>query len=452
MKSTSCRRKQTRNQRNKLNKKKKNINITKKKNNAKLAPTDKLKHIKAKQLNSNSEFVGSNTKPSLCIKGMDEINDYIHEYLVFHAYDLTIEYFEKERITNSYTQSKIEDNLMNTNIVNNDELRNEILQKIIIMFDANDINGILKLLNRYLSKDTLNNNSNAIKIECHLHIFKFVTKMNRYKKKKNLNKNCIQNLNVIRSELQKYFNDNGQRLALCQDALPYFSLPYIDNAQTHPVFSHFYQPKFAHELRSQLTGCILKSIDNISVPKLHSIFAISKQKQTDIQNNNLTKILRITSEFVNSMQYCLNNNLPPTSAMINDCKQKMSMIANNILRKSKRNEIEIIDSNGNIPSIQYENDIKQLETLQLKKPIMQSENQMKTQLENQIQLNINYNKLHKQLNNSNVSIDEQIKLLLLLQSLRWRITNLIKHNDKRTIVIEYIKNDIFELQCNNENK
>ncbi len=105
------------------------------------------------------------------------------------------------------------------------------------MFDANDINGILQLWNKYLSKDTLNNDSNAIKIECHVHI-KFVTKMNQYNKRK-YSKNCLQNLNIIRSELQKYFKDNSQRLALCPGVLPFFSLPYIYRQcrNAHYIFS-----------------------------------------------------------------------------------------------------------------------------------------------------------------------------------------------------------------------
>ena len=37
----------------------------------------------------------------------------------------------------------------------------------------------------------------------------------------------------------------------------------------------------------------------------------------------------------------------------------------------------------------------------------------------------------------------------MLQSLRWRITKLIRHNEKRRIVVEYINNDIF--QCNDIN-
>ncbi len=83
----------------------------------------------------------------------------------------------------------------------------------------------------------------------------------------------------------------------------------------------------------------------------------------------------------------------------------------------------------------------QLETLQLtKSQKIKSPKQTVTPLQKQLE------------NTSNVSSDEQIQLLLLLQSLRWRITNLIKHNDKRSIVIEYIKNDIFQLKCNNENK
>ena len=270
MKSYHRHQKQARNHKNKNSKLKnkrnetvKNKSKTGKKSNDKVtaAPSDKLKHLKIKRQKASKRDELLNINATLSIQEMDELNNYIHEYLTFHGYDATLNEFEKERISNSYTQIKLQHNLMNRNIINDDAMRNEILNKIISMFDVNDINGIFKIWNRYLSTEILNNNAYAIKLECHLHIFKFVMQFNQYQTINNnhqkMNKKYTKSLNDIRSELQSYFNDNGQRLALCQDVLPYFSLPYIDNAQTHPIFAQFFEPEFSQNLRYTIYLCFL---------------------------------------------------------------------------------------------------------------------------------------------------------------------------------------------------
>ena len=220
-------------------------------NRTKGAPSDKLKHLKTKQqkavaTNNNredNELLNSNA--ALSLREMDQLDNYIHEYLSFHGYDKTMNAFERERITNSYTKIKLQRDPMHQNIVDDDAMRNEILHQIISMFDANDISGIFKLWNRYLSPEVLNGNAYAIKLECHLQIYQFVTELNRHS-----NQSLpADKLNNIRNTLQQYFTENGQRLALCNDVLPYFSLPFVENARSHPVFAQFFETAFAHNLR-----------------------------------------------------------------------------------------------------------------------------------------------------------------------------------------------------------
>ena len=258
MKSYHLHQKQTRKGKNhKAKNRKQNAQRNKKNANQKVAVTDKLKHLKTKQQKNNNPVENEkkedlvNINATLSIKEMDDLNNYIHEYLIFHGYDKTIYEFEKERISNSYMQIKLKHNLMNPNIVDDDAMRNEILHKITAMFDANDIDGIFKLWNRYLSKDILTVNAYAIKLECHLHIYKFVKQFTQYTNTHDNDQmdEYIQNINRIRSELQAYFNDNGHYLSKCQDVLPYFSLPYVDNAHTHPIFAQFFEPDFAQNLR-----------------------------------------------------------------------------------------------------------------------------------------------------------------------------------------------------------
>ena len=224
----------------------------------KLAPSDKLKHLKTKQQkavatdhNNKEDHELLNVDAALSLREMDQLDDYVHEYLTFHGYDKTLSEFEEERIANSYTKIKLKRNPLHQNVVDDDAMRNEILHQIISMFDANDISGIFKLWNRYLSPEILNGNAYAIKLECHLQIYQFVTELNRHSTQSLAADKC----NDIRTTLQQYFTANGQRLALCQDMelLPYFSLPFVDNARSHPVFAPFFEPAFAHNLRSPMS-------------------------------------------------------------------------------------------------------------------------------------------------------------------------------------------------------
>ena len=229
---------------------------------------------------------------------------------------------------------------------------------------------------------------------------------------------------------------------------------------------------------------MLKSLDHISVPKLHSIFAISKRihhrnmksdptnptnamtssAMTDSNIDYLTKILRVTSEFVNLMTYNLTNHLPPSNAQIADCKQKMSTIAAAILstRSPPNTENTITDSKGDVPSVQYDQNGPQgallqtiretvdyevaLHQIHQKSNIQTPSTLQPHQTANAAMLKVDYTKIRGQLTTSKTATTEQqTALLLLLQSLRWRVTKLIKHHEKRNIVLEYIRNDL--LQC-----
>ena len=177
----------------------------------------------------------------------------------------------------------------------------------------------------------------------------------------------------------------------------------------------------------------------------------------------LTKILRVTSDFVNLMQYNLTNNLPPSNAQIADCKQKMSTIAVGILstRNIPNTDHTITDSKGDVPSVQYDQNGPQGALLQTiretadydvtlhsKSSINIPSDSQQHQHSKPDLLKVDYTKIRGQLAVSKkATTEQQTSLLLLLQSLRWRVTKLIKHHEKRNIVLEYIRNDL--LQCNN---
>ena len=188
---------------------------------------------------------------------------------------------------------------------------------------------------------------------------------------------------------------------------------------------------------------MLKSLDALSVPKLHSIFAISQRMSRNdlmsINNNNnnnmlqdtknvdyLTQILRITSDFVNQMQYCGTNGLPPSSAMLIDCKTKMSKIAGEILntRAANLQQMNVTDSSGDVPTIQYDtedqqrallttirnsmgsNEVMQQQQMQFDFPTLAMTNNDNTQNKQNIQpqsqskavyLNIDYERIKREL-------------------------------------------------------
>jgi len=470
------------------NKTKKSTALTDRKKQTK-PPSEKLKHLKSKQqqqqhaLNDKSNGVKAahEMNATLSIKEMDELNDCVHEYLLFHGYDHTLTSFEKERISNGYTQIQLKHNLIHPNIVDDDAMRSEVLRHVTVMFDANDIEGIIKMWTRYLSKTVLDSNAYAIKIECHLHVYRFVTQLNQLRQQNN----DKTRLSAIRTQLQSYFNCNGQRLALCPDTLPLFGLPFIDNAATHPTFAPFFSAAFAHNLRSQLIGVMLKTLDKISAPRLHAMFAVFRRVQKNNEfggaslsstsagaansgSDYLTHILRITSDFLNRMQYCSTNGLPPTTAMIAECKQKMSNIATDILKsRDTQCSVKRAECDDNLPSVQYDHDDDVRNTMLQETPAqLQNDSlqftlnalcitQLPPQQQHQEQLptartDLDYSKIKKELAiKQDATPAEQTKLLLLLQSLRWRVTKLIKHAEKRRIVVEYIKHDI--LQCKRSN-
>merc|ERR1719295_1407755 len=117
----------------KLQRQQKNAHSKSVTKSSKIAPSDKLKHLKNKQQNAAAAADGAalknddneipDMKCALSLREIDQLEDHIHEYLVFHGYDKTAQQMERERITNSYTKSNIKRDLMNQNIIDDDAMR-----------------------------------------------------------------------------------------------------------------------------------------------------------------------------------------------------------------------------------------------------------------------------------------------------------------------------------------
>ncbi|XP_078267012.1 lisH domain-containing protein ARMC9 isoform X2 [Rhinoraja longicauda] len=372
-----------------------------------------------------------------------ELNDLIKEYLRFAAFEETVNIFDKECKNKGKTIPKAP-------VSAGQNVKTLHIQKDLFeAFDDGNRKAFFKLWEQHISPHVRENDQVLQKLEFYIHVHFAIYPLKNAGGK--LGKDDVEERT---SHFKMYLETRGAALSQTTEFLPFYALPFVPNPTIHPSFKELFQDSWTSDLKLKLQKFLSASLKMPRVPRLLSIFKENgqeykelvhqlQQRLTETEQKAATYMRRyskiqddyhnligVTAELVDSLEATVNGKMVTPEYLQSVCvrlfsKQMRQSMAQSIDFTRPGTDVYIkspYNSEGSASSM-------------LRASIVPSTNSIDVPL----LASLDYEKLKYDL----VCGNDRLKALLL-QALRWRLTQSQPGEQRDTVLQAYITNDLLE--------
>ncbi|XP_072897298.1 lisH domain-containing protein ARMC9 isoform X6 [Hemitrygon akajei] len=359
-----------------------------------------------------------------------ELNGLIKEYLKFATFEETVNAFDEECKNKGKTIPKSPVSAGE----NSKTLR--IQKNLLEAFDEGNRKAFFKLWEQYISPHAGENNQLLRKLEFHLHVHFAI-----YPLKNTSGKPDKDDLEERTSHFKTYLETRGAALSQTTEFLPFYALPFVPNPTVHPSFKELFQDSWIPDLKIKLQKFLSASLNVPSAPRLLSLFKENgheykelvhqlQQQLTETQQKAATYMKRynklqadyhnligVTAELVDSLEATVNGKMITPEYLQSVCVRLFS-------KQMRQNMAQSIDFTrpGTASSMLRASIVPTMNSNDV--PLLAS---------------LDYEKLKNDL----ICGNDRLKALLL-QALRWRLTQSQPGEQRDTVLQAYINNDLLE--------
>ncbi|XP_078267013.1 lisH domain-containing protein ARMC9 isoform X3 [Rhinoraja longicauda] len=359
-----------------------------------------------------------------------ELNDLIKEYLRFAAFEETVNIFDKECKNKGKTIPKAP-------VSAGQNVKTLHIQKDLFeAFDDGNRKAFFKLWEQHISPHVRENDQVLQKLEFYIHVHFAIYPLKNAGGK--LGKDDVEERT---SHFKMYLETRGAALSQTTEFLPFYALPFVPNPTIHPSFKELFQDSWTSDLKLKLQKFLSASLKMPRVPRLLSIFKENgqeykelvhqlQQRLTETEQKAATYMRRyskiqddyhnligVTAELVDSLEATVNGKMVTPEYLQSVCVRLFSKQ----MRQSMAQSIDFTRP-GTASSM-------------LRASIVPSTNSIDVPL----LASLDYEKLKYDL----VCGNDRLKALLL-QALRWRLTQSQPGEQRDTVLQAYITNDLLE--------
>ncbi|XP_032887242.1 lisH domain-containing protein ARMC9 isoform X8 [Amblyraja radiata] len=359
-----------------------------------------------------------------------ELNGLIKEYLRFAAFEETVNIFDKECKNKGKTIPKAP-------VSAGQNFKTLHIQKDLFeAFDDGNRRAFFKLWEQHISPHVRENDQVLQKLEFNLHVHFAI-----YPLKNTGGKLGKDDVEERTSHFKTYLETRGAALSQTTEFLPYYALPFVPNPTIHPSFKELFQDSWTLDLKLKMQKFLSASLKMPRVPRLLSIFKENgqeykelvhqlQQRLTETEQKAATYMRRyskiqedyhnligVTAELVDSLEATVNGKMVTPEYLQSVCVRLFSKQ----MRQSMAQSIDFTRP-GTASSM-------------LRASIVPSTNSIDVPL----LASLDYEKLKNDLLCGN----DRLKALLL-QALRWRLTQSQPGEQRDTVLQAYVTNDLLE--------
>ncbi|XP_078420049.1 lisH domain-containing protein ARMC9 isoform X2 [Cetorhinus maximus] len=364
-----------------------------------------------------------------------ELNGLIKEYLKFAAFVETVNMFDKECKSKGKAIPKppmSADQDFKTSHIQGDLLK---------AFEDGNRNVFFKLWEQHISPRVRDDEQLPQKLEFYLHVHFAIFPL------KNSGKPDKDDVDERVSHFKNYLETRGAALSQTTEFLPFYALPFVPNPTVHPSFKELFQDSWSPELKMRLQKFLSASLKVINVPKLMSLFKENGQNSKELlqqlqqqlaeterkaatymkryskMQEDYHSLIGVTAELVDSLEATVNGKMITPEYLQSVCVRLFS----NQMRQSMAQSIDFTRP-GTASSMLRASIVPTTKSKDV--PLLPS---------------LDYEKLKNDLIYGN----DRLKALLL-QALRWRLTQSHPGEQRDTVLQAYISNDL--LECHNKSQ
>ncbi|XP_067851349.1 lisH domain-containing protein ARMC9 isoform X2 [Heptranchias perlo] len=378
-----------------------------------------------------------------------ELNGLIKEYLKFVAFEETVKVFDKECKNKGKTIPKPPTS------AGQDFKTAHIQKDILKAFEDGDRKAFFKLWEQHISPQVRDNEQLTQKLEFHLHVYFAIFPL-----KNSVGKPDKDDVDERTSHFKNYLETRGAALSQTTEFLPFYALPFVPNPMVHPSFKELFQDSWTPELKMRLQKFLSACLKMNNVPRLLSLFkengqsckellqqlqqqlveterkAATYMKRYSKIQEDYHSLIGVTAELVDSLEATVNGKMITPEYLQSVCVRLFS----NQMRQSMAQSIDFTrpgtdvyikspcNSEGSASSMLRASIVPTTKSKDV--PLLPS---------------LDYEKLKNDLTYGN----DRLKALLL-QAMRWRLTQSHPGEQRDTVLQAYISNDL--LECHNRNQ
>ncbi|XP_069753165.1 lisH domain-containing protein ARMC9 isoform X2 [Narcine bancroftii] len=365
-----------------------------------------------------------------------ELNGLIKEYLKCADFEETANIFDKECKNKGKTIPKSPVNVgQNFKIL--------CIQKDLLeAFDDGNRKAFFKLWEQQILPHVRENDQMLYKLEFHLHVHFAI-----YPLRNAGGRPDKHDMEERTSHFKTYLETRGAALSQTTEFLPFYALPFVPNPTVHPSFKELFQESWTPDLKMRLQKFLSASLKMPSTPRLLSLFKENGQEYKELVNqlqqqlteterkaatfmNRYKKIqedyhnlIGVTAELVDSLEATVNGKMITPEYLQSVCIRLFSKQ----MRQSMAQSIDFTRP-GTASSMLRASIVPTMNSNDV--PLLAS---------------LDYEKLKNDL----VYGNDRLKALLL-QALRWRLTQSQPGEQRDTVLQAYVSNDL--LECHKKNQ
>ncbi|XP_038673122.1 lisH domain-containing protein ARMC9 isoform X1 [Scyliorhinus canicula] len=378
-----------------------------------------------------------------------ELNGLVKEYLKFAAFEETVNVFVKECKSKGKAIPKppmIADHDIKTSYIQEDLLQ---------AFEDGNRKVFFKLWEQHISPQVREDEQLPQKLEFYLHVHFAIFPL------KNSGKSVIYKKNKDKEDMDErilhfknYLETRGAALSQTTEFLPFYALPFVPNPTVHPSFKELFQDSWSPELKMRLQIFLSASLKVTKAPKLLSLFKENGQSSKELlqqlqqqlveterkaatymkryskMQEDYQSLIGVTAELVDSLEATVNGKMITPEYLQSVCVRLFS----NQMRQNVAQSIDFTrpgtdvyfkspcNSEGSASSMLRASIVPTTKSKDV--PLLPS---------------LDYEKLKNDLIYGN----DRLKALLL-QALRWRLTQSHPGEQRDTVLQAYISNDLLE--------
>ncbi|XP_067898401.1 lisH domain-containing protein ARMC9 isoform X2 [Heterodontus francisci] len=364
-----------------------------------------------------------------------ELNGLVKEYLKFAAFEETVNVFDKECKNKGKAIPKPPKS------AGQDFKTSHIQEKLLKAFEVGNRKVFFKLWEQHISPQVRDDEQLPQKLEFHLHVHFAIFPL------KNSGKPDKDDVDERTSHFKNYLETRGAALSQTTEFLPFYALPFVPNPTVHPSFKELFQDSWTPELKMRLQKFLSTSLKVTNVPRLLSLFkengqgskellqqlqqqlveterkAATYMKRYSKMQEDYHSLIGVTAELVDSLEATVNGKMITPEYLQSVCVRLFS----NQMRQSIAQSIDFTRP-GTASSMLRASIVPTMKSKDV--PLLPS---------------LDYEKLKNDLIYGN----DRLKALLL-QALRWRLTQSHPGEQRDTVLQAYISNDL--LECHNKNQ
>ncbi|XP_059507096.1 lisH domain-containing protein ARMC9 isoform X5 [Stegostoma tigrinum] len=370
-----------------------------------------------------------------------ELNALIKEYLKFAAFEETVNVFVKECKNKGKAIPK------QPMSAGQDIKTSHIQEGLLKAFEDGNRKAFLNLWEQHILPQTGVDEQLPQKLEFHLqvHFAIFPLKNSRIPDKDDVDERT--------SHFKSYLETRGAALSQTTEFLPFYALPFVPNPTVHPSFKELFQDSWSLELKMRLQKFLAATLKVTNAPKLLSLFKENGQNSKELlqqlqqqleeterkaatymkryrkMQEDYHSLIGVTAELVDSLEATVNGKMITPEYLQSVCVRLFS----NQMKQSVAQSIDFTrpgtspcNSDGSASSMLRASVVPAMKSKDV--PLLPS---------------LDYEKLKNDL----VYGNDRLKALLL-QALRWRLTQSHPGEQRDTVLQAYISNDL--LECYNK--